>query len=59
MIPSVISSRKGRVVVRVDVDTKRAIRNAADEHAAESGYRFDPERASHVVEFFELHLRHT
>ena len=56
MIRWVISLARGSLIVRVDADTKRAIRNAADEHAAENGYRFDAERVAHVCEFGDLDL---
>lgn len=41
----------------IDAVTRQWIRNAADQRAAESGFRFDAERAAHVCEFFPRFLR--
>jgi len=43
--------------MKPDKITRKWIRNAADERAAENGCRFDPERANHVCEFFSRYLR--
>tara|TARA_B100000519_G_scaffold76160_1_gene65581 strand:+ start:974 stop:2614 length:1641 start_codon:yes stop_codon:yes gene_type:complete len=43
--------------VTIDKLTKRWIKNAADERAAESGCRMDEARGIHMMEFVQEHLR--